>query len=392
LWQRQHLLGELRCIWESEIRAPGLAGDALEDAEVAVRNHSPHVVAVGGAGNGVGDDRVNTYHDALDERNAHCRDAHGSCCGPWEVLGGDSCSDAFPCVAAWDSNELRDACLAVHHSACCDRVVAAGADGLGIFDALGDDGVPGHPLGDPVDHEALVETALDPVVDAAAVEALAVVAAVCWPGLLVAHSWQLEHCSRMHFYSEGAAIVQWQQLHPEECEAFGLDDGVVAAAEDDPEVPSDPFHSEVESYGIAGDESYARAVAVAACDAACCSFRIDRCLACRAEQDIAQRDEPIPVAESDGCCFPCGDDPVPSWLPSLDLRVLRGDGGDTAVEAACDADFLPLGPEHRSMDQKIPSKHSKPKMEGVAHGADSPEPWLCLSALLLPWEVTLKMC
>ena len=88
-----------------------------------------------------------------------------------------------------------------------------------------------------------------------------------------------------------------------------MDDG--AAVEDDPEVPSDPFHSGVESYGIAGDESYARAAA-----AAYCSFRIDRCLACRAEQDIAQQDEPIPVADSEGCCFPCGDDPVPSWLPS----------------------------------------------------------------------------
>ena len=216
MWQRQHLLGELRCIWESEIHAPGLAGDALEDGEVAARNHSPDVVAVGGAGNDFGDGRANTYHDALYERNAHCLDAHGSCCDPWEVLGGDSCSDEFLCAAAWDSNELRDACLAVHHSSCCDRAEAVGADGLGIFDAFGDDGVPGHPCDDPVDHEALVETALDPAVDAAAAEALAVVAAVCWSGLLGAHSWHLEHCSRMRFYSEGAAIAQWQQLHPEE--------------------------------------------------------------------------------------------------------------------------------------------------------------------------------
>ena len=94
-----------------------------------------------------------------------------------------------------------------------------------------------------------------------------------------------------------------------------MDDG--AAVEDDPEVPSDPFHSGVESYDIVGAESYARAAAAAANGAAAyCSFRIDRCLACRAEQDIAQQDEPIPVADSEGCCFPCGDDPVPSWLPS----------------------------------------------------------------------------
>lgn len=210
----------------------------------------------------------------------------------------------------------------------------------------------------------------------------------------MAHSWHLEHCSRIHFYSEEVAIAQWQQLHPEEyCEAFDLDDAAAEDAEDDPEVPVDPFHSGVESYGIAGDESCAHAVVAAACDA-CYSFRTDRCLACHAvEQDIAQRDEPIPVADSDGCCFPCGDVPVPAWLPSLDLhRVYHGDGGDIAAEAACDADFLPLDHELRSVGQKIPSKHSKPMKEGVACDADSQEPWLCLSALLPPWEVTLRDC